>query len=141
VKNKSTRHLHIYMDGGSRGNPGPSGIGVVLKDDSDNIVKEYYKNLGITTNNVAEYNAVIYGLQEALFLKAEKVDLYIDSQLVTQQLKGEFRVKNANIKPLFEQVMHLISGFKKVSINNIPREKNREADKLANKAMNLAGLL
>ena len=129
------------MDGGSRGNPGPSGIGVVLKDDSDNIVKEYYKNLGITTNNVAEYNAVIYGLQEALFLKAEKVDLYIDSQLVTQQLKGEFRVKNANIKPLFEQVMHLISGFKKVSINNIPREKNREADKLANKAMNLAGLL
>ena len=84
---------------------------------------------------------MIYGLQEALIEKADEVTLNLDSELVARQLKGEYRVKNLNIKPLFEQALHLISGFKKISINYIGREKNKEADKLVNKAINLGGLL
>jgi len=135
------KSLIVYVDGGSRGNPGPAGIGVVILDEKGKKVKEFNKYLGVTTNNVAEYNAVIYGLQEALIEKADKVDLHLDSELVAQQLKGEYRVKHSNIKPLFEQALHLISGFKKVNINQIGREKNKVADKLVNKAINLGGLL
>lgn len=135
------KHLNVYIDGGSRGNPGLSGVGIVIFDDSGKRLKDFSKYIGITTNNIAEYNAVIYGLQEALFQKADKVDLYLDSELVARQLCGEYKVKNVNIKPLFDQALHLISGFKKVEIKNIPREKNKEADKLVNKAINLAGLL
>lgn len=135
------KHLKVYIDGGSRGNPGPAGIGVVILDDSGKRVKDFCKALGIATNNVAEYNAVVYGLQEALFQKADSVTLHMDSQLVAQQLSGEYRVKHENIKPLFEQVLHLMKGFKKVDIVQIPREQNKEADKLVNKAINLAGLL
>lgn len=135
------RRLSLYIDGGSRGNPGPAGIGVVILDERGKKIKEFNKYLGITTNNIAEYNAVIYGLQEALIEKADEVELNLDSELVVQQLKGEYRVKNANIKPLFEQALHLISGFKKVEIKHIAREKNKEADKLVNKAINLGALL
>jgi len=135
------KKLVIFVDGGSRGNPGPSGIGIVVQDDKGKVVKEFNKYIGIATNNVAEYSAVIYGLQEALIAKADKVELNLDSELVTQQLKGEYRVKNEKIKPLFAQALHLISGFKKVDIKNIPREKNKEADKLVNKAINLGALL
>lgn len=132
--------IDVYIDGGSRGNPGPSGIGVVLYD-SKKKIKDFSKYIGLTTNNIAEYNAVIYGLQEALFLKADEIKLYLDSELVAQQLKGEYRVKDTDLKPLFEQALHLIRGFKKVEIINIPREKNKEADKLVNKAINLGALL
>jgi len=135
------KKLSIYVDGGSRGNPGPAGIGVVLKDGKGKAVKEFNKYIGVTTNNVAEYNAVIYGLQEALIEKADEIELYLDSELVAQQLKGEYRVKNSNIRPLFEQALHLISGFKKADIKHIAREKNKEADKLVNKAINLSALL
>jgi len=141
VKSENLKHLNVYIDGGSRGNPGPSGIGIVIFDGAGKKVKDFYKPLGIATNNVAEYNAVIYGLQEALFQKADEVSLHMDSQLVAQQLLGEYKVKNANIKPFFEQALHLMKGFKKVNIIQIPREKNKEADKLVNKAINLAGLL
>jgi len=133
--------LDVYTDGGSRGNPGPSGIGVVIFDHSKKKIKEFNKFIGHATNNIAEYSALIYGLQEALFLKADEVNLYLDSELASQQLKGEYRVKNPEIKKLFEQALHLISGFKKVAIINIPREKNKDADKLVNKAINLGGLL
>jgi len=135
------KSLLVYVDGGSRGNPGPAGIGVVILDEKGKKVKEFNKYLGVATNNIAEYNAVIYGLQEALIEKADTVDLHLDSELVAQQLIGEYRVKNNNIKPLFEQALHLISGFKKVNIKRIDREKNKVADKLVNKAINLGGLL
>ncbi|MBN1353803.1 MAG: ribonuclease HI family protein [Candidatus Omnitrophica bacterium] len=135
------KNLSIYVDGGSRGNPGPSGIGVVILDSKGKKVKEFKKYIGISTNNVAEYNAVIYGLQEALIEKAESVTLYMDSELVVQQLNGDYRVKSNELKPLFEQALHLMSGFKKIEITHIPREKNSEADKLVNKAINLGGLL
>ena len=135
------KKIFIYVDGGARGNPGPAGVGIVIKDEKGKIIKEFNKYIGIATNNIAEYNAVIYGLQEALILKVDAVKLNLDSELVAQQLKGEYRVKNSNIKPLFEQALHLISGFKKVDINHIKREENKEADRLVNKAINLGGLL
>ena len=134
------KKLSIYTDGGARGNPGPAGIGVVIFDGKKKI-KELKKYIGIATNNVSEYTAVIYALQEALMQKAEEVELNLDSELVVQQLEGEYRVKNANIRPLFEQAMHLISGFKKIKIKHIPREENKEADRLVNKAINLGALL
>ncbi|MCK4463714.1 MAG: ribonuclease HI family protein [Candidatus Omnitrophica bacterium] len=135
------KRIDIYVDGGSRGNPGPAGIGVVLYDESKKKIKDFYKYIGLATNNIAEYNAVIYGFQEALFQKIDEARLFLDSELVAQQLKGEYRVKDIKIKPLFEQALHLISGFKKVEIKHIGREKNKEADKLVNKAINLKALL
>ncbi|MBL7068469.1 MAG: ribonuclease HI family protein [Candidatus Omnitrophica bacterium] len=132
--------LLIYIDGAARGNPGPAGIGVVILDENKNKVKEYSKHLGSATNNTAEYNALIYALQEAHMLGVKDVVLHTDSELVAKQLKGEFRVKNANIKPLFEQAVHLINGFEKVEVKRIDRSLNKEADRLANKAINLSGL-
>ena len=136
-----TKKVSLYVDGGARGNPGPAGLGVVIFSTTGKKLKEFNKYIGIATNNIAEYNAVIYGLQEALIEKAEEIELCLDSELVAQQLKGEYRVKDSKLKPLFEQALHLISGFKKVDIKHIPREKNKEADKLVNKAINLGGLL
>jgi ribonuclease HI len=136
----ANKRVEIFIDGAARGNPGPAGIGVVIKDESKKTVKEFYKYIGAATNNVAEYNALVYGLQEAHMLGAEEVKLNLDSELVAQQLKGEFRVKDPKIKPLFDQAIHLINGFKKFEVQHIPREENKEADKLANKAINLSDL-
>jgi ribonuclease HI len=134
------KRAEIFIDGAARGNPGPAGIGVVIKDENRNTIKEFYKYIGIATNNIAEYNALVYGLQEAHMLGVEEVTLKLDSELVAQQLKGEFRVKDPKIKLLFDQAMHLINGLKKFEAAHIRREKNKEADKLANKAINLSGL-
>ena len=135
------KKISVYIDGGSRGNPGPAGIGVVILDEKGHKVKEFNKYIGVTTNNIAEYTALIYGLQEALIERADRVELNLDSELVAQQLKGEYRGKNSNIRPLFEQALHRISGLKKVDKKRINREKNKEADKLVNKAINLGALL
>jgi len=133
--------IDLYIDGGARGNPGPAGIGAVIFDDKNKKIREFSKYIGVATNNIAEYNALIYGLQEALIVRADTIRIFLDSELIAQQLKGEFRVKNAELKPLFEQALHLLSGFKKFEIINISREKNKDADKLVNKAINLGGLL
>lgn len=130
----------MFIDGAARGNPGPAGVGVVIKDENKKTIKEFYKYIGTATNNIAEYNALVYGLQEAHMLGAEEVVLNLDSELVAQQLKGEFRVKDPGIKSLFDQAVHLINGLKKFEIIQIGREKNKEADKLANKAINLSDL-
>jgi len=137
LKNKK---VFIYSDGGSRGNPGPSGIGIVILDEKKKRIKELFKYIGETTNNNAEYNAVIAGLEEALNLNAEEAVLYLDSELVVKQLTGEYRVKNAEIKPLFDRAVEKLKNFKSYEIKHIDREKNKEADKLVNKAINLAGL-
>jgi len=138
TKNKT---VHIYTDGGSRSNPGPAGIGVVIKDEKGNILVEFQKYLGEATNNIAEYSAVIYGLQEALFLGAKNAILYLDSELVAKQLTGEYKVKDKDIKLFFQIAGHLQKGFAKFEIKQIPREENKEADKLVNKAINLSSLL
>ena len=140
-KIKSFDKLQIFADGGSRGNPGPSGIGVVLLDEKGKKVEEVSKYIGNATNNVAEYLAVIYGLQEAVYRKAKKVILNLDSQLVAKQLKGEYRVKDQNIQKFFDLALNLFRAFDKVEIREIPREENKDADVLVNKAINLKSLL
>ena len=130
----------LYTDGCCRGNPGPAGIGVVIKDAQKKILKELSEYIGEATNNIAEYSALVYGLQEAAMLGAEAVILNMDSELVARQLKGEFRVRDPKIKMLFDQAIHLINGLKKFEVVHIGREKNKEADKLANKAINLSEL-
>ncbi|MFH1753981.1 MAG: ribonuclease HI family protein [Candidatus Omnitrophota bacterium] len=136
----SAKRLLIYIDGAARGNPGPAGIGVLILDENREKIKEYFKYLGKATNNIAEYNALVYALQEAHMLGVKDVVIHMDSELVAKQIKGEFRVKNAKIKPLFDQAIHLINGLDKIEIKHIDRSLNKEADKLANRAINLSDL-
>jgi ribonuclease HI len=128
------KELQIYIDGASKGNPGPSGIGVVICRDSQTI-KNISSYIGNTTNNVAEYTALIYALQEALKLKAQILNINTDSELLCRQINKVYKIKSPNILGLYNQVTHLILGFKQVTINNIPRGENRGADKLATKAI------
>lgn len=129
------KSIEIFVDGASRGNPGPSGIGIVFFDDKKNIVKKLFKFIGNTTNNIAEYTALIYGLQEALIDRYENVTVRSDSELMTKQLRGEYRVKNENLRPYYEQFLHLSRGFNKIEVVTIDRKDNDAADKLANKAV------
>ena len=138
MKNKK---IEIYVDGGSRGNPGPSGVGVVVLDASGKRLKEISKYIGETTNNIAEYNALLYGLEEALILRAEEVVINLDSELVAKQLTGDYRVKDSGLKPLFERAMNMLKSFKSFEVRHIEREMNKEADKLVNRAINLASLI
>jgi ribonuclease HI len=128
------KELEIYIDGASRGNPGPSGIGVVVCRDGQTI-KNISAYIGNTTNNIAEYNALIYGLQEALKLKAEILKINTDSQLLHRQINRTYKVRNPNILGLYNQVLHLMEAFKRVYITNIPRQDNKGADKLATQAI------
>lgn len=136
-----SKALYLNIDGASRGNPGPAGIGVVIRGADKKIVKELYKYIGETTNNIAEYTALVYGLEEALILKADEVTVKLDSELVARQLTGEYRVKDEKIKSLFDSAVHMLSGFSHFEIRHIDRSENKEADKLANKAINLANLV
>jgi ribonuclease HI len=128
------KQLEIYIDGASKGNPGPAGIGVIICQNGE-VLKNIANYIGNTTNNVAEYTALIYGLQEALMLKAESLKINTDSQLLYRQIKKVYKTKSQNILGLYNQVIHLLSAFKEVSINHIPRQDNRGADKLANQAI------
>ena len=128
------KEIQIYIDGASKGNPGPSGIGVVICQDG-RVIKNIASFIGNTTNNIAEYTALIYGLQEGLILKAEGIKINTDSELLYRQVRRIYKIRNHNILGLYNQVTHLMSAFKEVSINHIPREENRGADKLANQAV------
>lgn len=127
--------LIIFTDGGARGNPGPAGIGAVLYDENKVLVAEVSEYLGVATNNQAEYKALITALKKAQKLGASELDCYLDSELVVKQLKREYKVKNADLAPLFLIIHNLSMGFKKISYTHIPRERNKEADRLANEAM------
>jgi len=124
--------LIIYTDGGARGNPGPAAIGVVIGD------KKYGEYIGKTTNNVAEYQAVIFALKKARQLigktKAEETNLEIrsDSQLMINQLNGKYKIKDEKLKPLFVEIWNLKQDFKSVIFKQIPREENQQSDKLVN---------
>jgi ribonuclease HI len=136
-----SKRIEIFIDGGARGNPGPAGVGVLILDAVGKKIKDVSKYIGEATNNIAEYNALLYGLEEALILRADEIKINMDSELVAKQLNGEYRVKDTNLKPLFERAINMLKGFKSFEINHIDREKNKEADKLVNKAINLAGLI
>lgn len=125
----------IYTDGGSRGNPGEAGIGIVIEDMEGNIIKELSQYIGIQTNNVAEYKALSRALEIALDMGIAKVKCRLDSELVTKQIKGEYKVKNERMIPMYNMVMPLVHKFDEFHIEHIRREYNKKADALANKAM------
>jgi ribonuclease HI len=127
--------IFINTDGASRGNPGPAAIGVTLKNSDEEIIATISEKIGITTNNQAEYRALIAGLKKALSLGAKEVVIRADSELMVKQLLGVYRVKNADLKPLYEEVKRLSRGLANCKIAAIPRERNKEADNLANLAL------
>ena len=135
LKIKGTCAVSIFVDGASRGNPGPASVGAVLYSDAGARIAEVSRCVGETTNNVAEYLGVIYGLQEAFLLGADTVVVKTDSQLVSRQLNGVYKVKNGTIRIFFDIAKNLFRCFKEVEIMEIPREENSEADLLANKAL------
>lgn len=129
----------LYTDGGSRGNPGPAGIGFILFDSDDNLIWSESKYLGKATNNMAEYKALEEGLNY-VFKKVQDVEVltcYLDSELVVKQLNGEYKVKNQDLKPLFDKISVLIDS-KRVKFNHVYRENNKFADKLVNISIDAA---
>ena len=130
--------LEIFTDGACSGNPGPAGIGIVIKQDGKTI-KEISKYIGEGTNNIAEYTALICALLEAKRLNAKEVSIKADSELMVRQVTGKYRVQHENIIPLFEQVKQLKAGFKRFSLTHVRREQNTEADKLSVQAIKKAG--
>jgi ribonuclease HI len=125
----------INADGGSRGNPGPAGIGAVVVSADGRVLAEIAEGIGHTTNNVAEYKAVIVGLARARELGATRVKVRADSKLVIEQMKGTWKVRQAHLQPLRDEARRLAGGFERVSYEHVPRERNKAADALANKAM------
>ena len=129
------KKMIIYTDGGARGNPGPAAIGVAIGD------KEYSENIGTATNNEAEYKAVILSLKKAKHLagkesaKKTEIEVRSDSELLVNQMNGEYKVKNKELQPLFIEIWNLKTEFKQVSFRHIPREKNKVADTLVNRAL------
>lgn len=129
-------YITIYSDGASRRNPGPAGAGAVLCDEADEILQTVCKYLGETTNNQAEYQAAILGLEKALEMGATRVKLRADSELMVKQIRGEYRVKNADLKPLYEKVRFLLNQFDLYDPpEHIPRKQNALADAEANRAI------
>jgi ribonuclease HI len=125
----------VHTDGASRGNPGPAAIGVVIQDRDGRILDELGEAMPPTTNNVAEYTAVIRALEHARALGARRVRCLMDSQLVVRQLNGEYKVKHPAMLPLYRRVLELIQQFDEVTFAHVPRELNTEADRLANEAL------
>ena len=131
----------IYTDGGSRGNPGPAAIGVILTNERGKMIKEYAEKIGRATNNEAEYEAVIFALQKAKLLfgkrkiKTMNIELKTDSEFVTKQLNGQYKILDRKIEQLFLKTWNLRVGLGKVKFTHIPRNKNLEADRLVNQAL------
>lgn len=125
----------LYCDGASRGNPGPASVGAILYDPDGETVCEISEQIGETTNNVAEYAAVIMGLKAALELDVEAISVRLDSQLLVRQLEGRYKVKAAHLKPLHREAATLLADFEDVELVHVPREQNAVADALANAAL------
>lgn len=129
------KKITLYIDGSAKGNPGKAAIGIVIYNQKGVSIKKVSKYIGIATNNVAEYLAFIYGLQEALMLKANNVCLYTDSELLVKQMNGLYRVKDNLLFQLFLLGQHLKKSFEKIEFIQISHSENKEADHLANVAI------
>lgn len=131
--------VRIYTDGGARGNPGPAASGAVLKTlengKEGEVIATASKYLGKTTNNQAEYTAIVIGLEKAKALGATHVEMYMDSELATKQLNGQYKVKDQEIAKRFLEVKNLIHAFERVTFTHVRREKNKEADALVNEVL------
>jgi ribonuclease HI len=125
----------VHVDGGARGNPGPAAIGVVVSDSEGTVVDELAERIGVATNNVAEYRALLRGLERAAALGAREIKLVNDSELVARQLTGAYKVKHPAMKPLYEQAMSALRGFDRWSIRSVPRAQNARAHELVNQAL------
>jgi ribonuclease HI len=125
----------VYVDGGARGNPGPSGIGVVVTDEQGNELARANDYIGVATNNVAEYRALLLGLERARALGATEVSVVNDSQLIARQLTGEYRVKSDDLRPLHGRALGELGRFERWSIRSVPRAQNELADALVNEAI------
>lgn len=134
VKAAAGRH-ELYVDGASRGNPGEAGAGALIKDPSAKVVRRLKKFLGRTTNNVAEYSALVMGLEAACSMGIDRISVFADSELMVKQLNGVYKVKSEDLRPLYEKAAALSKGFKEFSIRHIYREKNAAADALSNEAI------
>lgn len=127
--------LTLYTDGASRGNPGEAGAGIWLLDEKKQEIAAKGFYLGRCTNNVAEYRALILGLTHALQFGNQEITVYLDSELIVRQIKGEYRVKNVKLIPLYSEVVMLLADFKVYSVNYVPRLANARADQLANQGI------
>lgn len=133
------RKLVIHVDGGSRGNPGPAAIGVVISDPGGAVIDEVAETIGVATNNVAEYRAVLRGLEQAAALGATEVEIVNDSELVAKQITGSYKVKHPAMRPLYLEAIGALGGFERWSIRSVPRAQNADADALVNQALDAAG--
>lgn len=132
---KRAKALTLFVDGASRGNPGPSGIGVVIKDPHGRVLKEIGEYIGHGTNNVAEYRALLRALEEAKAMGAQEVEVRSDSTLLVGQLTGTYKVKSPDLAPLHQEAMHLLRAFSHWAAGHVPRGENAAADALANQAI------
>jgi ribonuclease HI len=128
----------VNVDGGARGNPGPAAVGAVAADPDGNVLAERSAYIGETTNNVAEYRALLLGLELARELDARKVEVINDSELVAKQISGEYRVKHAGLKPLYLEAMEALRRFDRALVRSVRRESNTRADALVNQALDEA---
>jgi dinuclear metal center YbgI/SA1388 family protein len=136
--NRDDLRYHLYTDGGARGNPGPAGIGARLMTAGGDVVEDVSDYIGKATNNVAEYQALIAGLEVALDRGVERLDVFLDSELVVRQVNGQYKVKDAGLKPLHAQACLLLSKFHEVDVRHVRREQNSAADALVNQAIDAA---
>ena len=127
--------LTVHVDGGARGNPGPAAIAAVVSDSDGGTLIETSETIGRATNNVAEYRALLLGIERALELGATELDLVGDSELVVKQVQGKYKVKDAGLKPLHAAVRKRLEGVGEWSIRHVRRERNAEADRLVNEAL------
>jgi ribonuclease HI len=125
----------VHVDGGARGNPGPAAIGVVVSAPQGEVLEEVAERIGVATNNVAEYKAVLRGLERAAALGAHEVEVINDSELVARQLQGAYKVKHPAMRPLYEQAIGALGQFQRWQIRNVPRAQNARADALVNAAL------
>lgn len=131
--------LTVHVDGGSRGNPGPAAIAAVISDADGQVVHEVHETIGRATNNVAEYRALILGIERAAELGGTELELIGDSELIVKQVRGEYRVKDAGLKPLHSAAQQALGHFAEWQIRHVKREQNAEADALVNEALDAAG--
>jgi ribonuclease HI len=125
----------LFADGGSRGNPGPAAGAAVLLDPDGELLEEIGAYLGVATNNVAEWTALVLGLEAAVKRGVRRLAIRLDSELVVKQLRGEYRVKHAGLLPLYERARRLLRAFSEVDIRHVPRNENKLADSLVNRVL------
>ena len=125
----------LHVDGGARGNPGPAAVGIVVSTPDGEVLDEVSETIGVATNNVAEYRALLRGLERARALDATEVEIVNDSELVARQLTGAYKVKHAAMKPLYAEAVAALGGFETWRVRSVPRAQNARADELVNLAL------